>query len=561
MDDLIPKEIMSFLEDDDSQDQHSEESVEGRNLDYGHQKSDSHEGKTAKRALLTMAKDLYHLYITLNDSDDLPEWCHYKLATSRKDLGDVTDYITSKILKHCMDNELDQNDIQEAIKKSINNRLNENLFNKVKDFFVPKKNIPKSSIKSKKQTLPKIETAYSAEADTQPFSKETIDLVQDDALKGNNTYQILDDLKKLDIVLSKLDLDEIEKISREKDHISSRTTFYKQTLLKPFEAILKKEGYISAIDKILLLTSKKPFVTESNENYSFNEMSSDASILYTQQRVINFFKLKDSDIIKEIQDILDVSSLSLNEIKSMLKEKRSKLLYFCRTIQNALPHEFLNSEKNKSLKERQSFLTYNKDYSSAEISKKSKNASGQSFTLNSNKVSINDLLNNNNPYLKIVYSAKELSEFYNKHFNNNIISKEIITSFYEKLDEKQYFSEFFNVIESIDYMIESLLDVQADSQKVFKQAGLVLESNTTSLDMYHKKLLGKIEDVNNSAKTVDDMLDIIISLPFKSKVILIKDFNKSYGQSLKTAIDHIVRGLINFKLIYKTALEAERKER
>jgi hypothetical protein len=131
MDDLIPKEIMSFLEDDDSQEHYSEKPEEGRNLDYGHQKSDSHEGKTAKRALLTMAKDLYHLYITLNDSDDLPEWCHYKLATSRKDLGDVTDYITSKILKHCMDNELDQSDIQEAIKKSVCNSLNESILDKL----------------------------------------------------------------------------------------------------------------------------------------------------------------------------------------------------------------------------------------------------------------------------------------------------------------------------------------------------------------------------------------------------------------------------------------------
>ena len=71
---------------DDSNEEESHES-DGRNLDYGHEKSDSHEGSTAKKALLTMAKDLYHLYVTLNDSDDLPEWCHYKLATSRKCFG------------------------------------------------------------------------------------------------------------------------------------------------------------------------------------------------------------------------------------------------------------------------------------------------------------------------------------------------------------------------------------------------------------------------------------------------------------------------------------------
>ena len=32
---------------------------DGRNLDYGHVKSDSREGNMAKRTALTMAKDLY----------------------------------------------------------------------------------------------------------------------------------------------------------------------------------------------------------------------------------------------------------------------------------------------------------------------------------------------------------------------------------------------------------------------------------------------------------------------------------------------------------------------
>src|SRR6056300_546382 len=59
---------------------HLKENREAMNLDYGHHKSDAKEGQMAKRALLTMAKDMYNLYCTLNDGDDLPEWCHYKLA-------------------------------------------------------------------------------------------------------------------------------------------------------------------------------------------------------------------------------------------------------------------------------------------------------------------------------------------------------------------------------------------------------------------------------------------------------------------------------------------------
>jgi hypothetical protein len=105
----------------------------GRNFDYGHQKSDSKEGQMARRSLLTMAKDLHNLYITLNDNDDLPEWCHYKLATSRKDLSDITDYLTSKVMKHCIDHDMSIEDIKNESKKSLaNSKINELFFNKKK---------------------------------------------------------------------------------------------------------------------------------------------------------------------------------------------------------------------------------------------------------------------------------------------------------------------------------------------------------------------------------------------------------------------------------------------
>ena len=92
---------------------------DGRNLDYGHVKSDSREGNMAKRAALTMAKDLYTLYVALNDYDDLPEWCHYKLATSRKDLADVSDYISSKIVKKCLDNKMSLDDVRLEIQNTL----------------------------------------------------------------------------------------------------------------------------------------------------------------------------------------------------------------------------------------------------------------------------------------------------------------------------------------------------------------------------------------------------------------------------------------------------------
>ena len=93
----------------------------GRNLDYGHTKSDSGEGKMAKTTLLTMARDMYNLYTLLNDQDDLPQWCHYKLAKSSADLATVTDYLTSKITKICLDKNINADGLELYIKESFKN--------------------------------------------------------------------------------------------------------------------------------------------------------------------------------------------------------------------------------------------------------------------------------------------------------------------------------------------------------------------------------------------------------------------------------------------------------
>jgi len=93
--------------------------MSGRNLDYGHTKSDAAEGKMAKTTLLTMGRDLYNLYMLLDDQDDLPQWCHYKLAKSSADLSTVNDYLTSKITKICLDRNIDECQIKNIIKKSM----------------------------------------------------------------------------------------------------------------------------------------------------------------------------------------------------------------------------------------------------------------------------------------------------------------------------------------------------------------------------------------------------------------------------------------------------------
>ena len=93
--------------------------MSGRNLDYGHTKSDANEGKMAKTTLLTMGRDLYNLYMLLDDQDDLPQWCHYKLAKSSADLATVTDYLTSKITKICIDRNMGINEVKDIVKKSL----------------------------------------------------------------------------------------------------------------------------------------------------------------------------------------------------------------------------------------------------------------------------------------------------------------------------------------------------------------------------------------------------------------------------------------------------------
>ena len=108
--------------------------MKGRNLDYGSQMSNSNEGGMAKRTLLTMAKDLYQLYISLRNQDDLPSWCHYKLARSQNELESVSNYLTTKIMQHCIDNNISEEELQCEIKNTLQDSLiSENIFNSFKE--------------------------------------------------------------------------------------------------------------------------------------------------------------------------------------------------------------------------------------------------------------------------------------------------------------------------------------------------------------------------------------------------------------------------------------------
>ena len=74
-----------------------EDRGEGRMMDYGHTKSDSEEGRMMKQFLRDMAVDAYRLHQMLEDGDDLPEWCHYKVAQAQGMMQSIRNYLEYKL--------------------------------------------------------------------------------------------------------------------------------------------------------------------------------------------------------------------------------------------------------------------------------------------------------------------------------------------------------------------------------------------------------------------------------------------------------------------------------
>ena len=70
---------------------------DGRMMDYGHVKSDSHEGRMTKAKLFRMAQMAQRLHDKLIDGDDLPGWVQDKVTTAEDRLQSAHDYIIYKI--------------------------------------------------------------------------------------------------------------------------------------------------------------------------------------------------------------------------------------------------------------------------------------------------------------------------------------------------------------------------------------------------------------------------------------------------------------------------------
>jgi hypothetical protein len=69
----------------------------GRNLGYGHIKSDDREGRMTRGHLYKISKYSQSLHDQLRDDDDLPEWVQSKIARAADKLESVYGYLEYKL--------------------------------------------------------------------------------------------------------------------------------------------------------------------------------------------------------------------------------------------------------------------------------------------------------------------------------------------------------------------------------------------------------------------------------------------------------------------------------
>ena len=77
---------------------------DGRMFDYGHTKSDSHEGRMTKAKLYRMGKMAQSFHDRLEDGDDLPQWVNDKVTTAEDRLRSAYEYMDYKLHRHKLEN-------------------------------------------------------------------------------------------------------------------------------------------------------------------------------------------------------------------------------------------------------------------------------------------------------------------------------------------------------------------------------------------------------------------------------------------------------------------------
>ena len=96
---------------------------EGRMFDYGHQKSDSHEGRMSKAKLFRMGRMSQSLHDRLEDGDDLPGWVQDKITTAEDRLQSAYDYMDYKLYRMKLDGEACNETIIRSIARNYLRRV------------------------------------------------------------------------------------------------------------------------------------------------------------------------------------------------------------------------------------------------------------------------------------------------------------------------------------------------------------------------------------------------------------------------------------------------------
>jgi len=241
--------------------------MKGRNFDYGSQMSNSKEGEMAKRTLITMAKDLYNLYTLLRSEDDLPSWCHYKLAKSQVELQSVNNYLTSKITKLCIDENIPKDHLSFQIQQNMNDEcIAEGIF----DILTKRKNKSNTDVRKNLRRMHNPEINYKNN-----YVNETIKFINLSTkiatiirnISGDSSYELDKQTSKVpkdSISLLKIVKDECVKIqnilkTRQKfePKITSarknikKTPWYKKLIFREDYSINTKNVFLSQLESLL----------------------------------------------------------------------------------------------------------------------------------------------------------------------------------------------------------------------------------------------------------------------------------------------------------------------
>ena len=114
--------------DDEPASQSAGDEVEqqGRMMDYGKSKSDSGEGRMMKQFLKTIAVDAYEFQKMLDDQDDLPEWCHYKIAQAQEMIQSIHNYLKYEIEDTDEENDMDAGNDWDELESDDEDEFEEN---------------------------------------------------------------------------------------------------------------------------------------------------------------------------------------------------------------------------------------------------------------------------------------------------------------------------------------------------------------------------------------------------------------------------------------------------